>query len=173
MLDGPCAAVKTVLASGPFSCFMGAHAVANALEIVQLPHLRLGPCCVQHCSLVLLLLCCCTAVLPFIAVLLYCQVAFMRNPSGSVIYDRRFNTAALLASYYGSNVDFAGRINWDPKVCIRRAHLHSQHRCLQSQSGCQAAGLPAAAGVVLLIAVSIHSTDTSTGRQGNTCTGAG
>jgi hypothetical protein len=40
----------------------------------------------------------------------------MRNPSGKVVYDRRFNTAALLASYYGSNVDFAGRIDWDPKV---------------------------------------------------------
>jgi hypothetical protein len=40
----------------------------------------------------------------------------MRNPSGKVVYDRRFNTAALLATYYGSNVDFAGRINWDPKV---------------------------------------------------------
>jgi hypothetical protein len=45
------------------------------------------------------------------------QVAFMRNPSGKVVYDRRFNTAALLASYYGSNMDFAGRIEWDPKVC--------------------------------------------------------
>jgi hypothetical protein len=40
----------------------------------------------------------------------------MRNPSGKVVYDRRFNTAALLATYYGSNVDFAGRIDWDPKV---------------------------------------------------------
>lgn len=44
------------------------------------------------------------------------QVAFMRNPDGRVVYDRRFNTAALLASYYGSNVDFAGRIDWDAKV---------------------------------------------------------
>eukprot|EP00775_Hariotina_reticulata_P012362 gene12362-12497_t len=43
------------------------------------------------------------------------QVAFMRNPSGDVIYDRRFNTAALLATYYGSNMDFAGRISWDPQ----------------------------------------------------------
>jgi hypothetical protein len=48
--------------------------------------------------------------------LLPLQVAFMRNPSGKVVYDRRFNTAALLATYYGSNVDFAGRIDWDPKV---------------------------------------------------------
>ncbi|WIA35155.1 hypothetical protein OEZ86_003627 [Tetradesmus obliquus] len=43
------------------------------------------------------------------------QVAFMRNDSGKVVYDRRFNTAALLATYYGSNVDFAGRIQWDAK----------------------------------------------------------
>lgn len=50
------------------------------------------------------------------ALLLVLQVAFMRNATGKVIYDRRFNTTALLASYYGSNVDFAGRINWDPQV---------------------------------------------------------
>lgn len=40
----------------------------------------------------------------------------MRNASGKVVYDRRFNTTALLANYYGSNVDFAGRISWDPQV---------------------------------------------------------
>lgn len=44
------------------------------------------------------------------------QVSFMRNKTGKVVYDRRFNTTALLASYYGSNVDFAGRISWDPQV---------------------------------------------------------
>jgi hypothetical protein len=40
----------------------------------------------------------------------------MRNKAGRVVYDRRFNTSALLANYYGSNVDFAGRISWDPQV---------------------------------------------------------
>lgn len=44
------------------------------------------------------------------------QVAFMRNATGKVVYDRRFNTSALLANYYGSNVDFAGRISWNPQV---------------------------------------------------------
>ena len=38
----------------------------------------------------------------------------MRNGEGGVIYDRRFNTASLLAGYYGSGTDFAGRISWDP-----------------------------------------------------------
>lgn len=38
----------------------------------------------------------------------------MRNATGKVVYDRRFNTTALLASYYSSNVDFAGRIQWVP-----------------------------------------------------------
>ncbi|KAF8060467.1 hypothetical protein HT031_004643 [Scenedesmus sp. PABB004] len=42
------------------------------------------------------------------------QVAFVRGPGGRVIFDRRFNTAALLKAYYGSSVDFAGRIRWDP-----------------------------------------------------------
>jgi hypothetical protein len=51
---------------------------------------------------------------PSAAVLL--QVSFMRNNTGKVVYDRRFNTTALLANYYGSNVDFAGRINWNPQV---------------------------------------------------------
>lgn len=46
------------------------------------------------------------------------QVAFMRNATGKVVYDRRFNTTALLATYYGSNVDFAGRISWDPQVLL-------------------------------------------------------
>jgi hypothetical protein len=41
-------------------------------------------------------------------------VAFLRNSTGKVVYDRRFNTTALLASYYSSNVDFAGRIQWVP-----------------------------------------------------------
>lgn len=41
------------------------------------------------------------------------QVAFTRNGQGQVVYDRRFNTAALLASYYGSAIDFAGRIRWN------------------------------------------------------------
>lgn len=45
----------------------------------------------------------------------------MRNGSGRVIYDRRFNTAALLAAYYGSNMDFAGRINWNPQVTTATA----------------------------------------------------
>jgi len=40
----------------------------------------------------------------------------MRNATGKVVYDRRFNTSALLANYYGSNVDFAGRIRWNPQV---------------------------------------------------------
>lgn len=43
----------------------------------------------------------------------------MRNGSGKVVYDRRFNTAALLAAYYGSNMDFAGRISWNPQVSIK------------------------------------------------------
>jgi hypothetical protein len=38
----------------------------------------------------------------------------MRNQSQRVIYDRRFNTAALLASYYGPKADFSGRIAWNP-----------------------------------------------------------
>jgi len=70
------------------------------------------------------------------------QVAFMRNPSGDVIYDRRFNTAALLATYYGSNMDFAGRITWDPKVmrecfarcCVRNKAQHNDDMQLNLQA---------------------------------------
>ncbi|KAI8471550.1 MAG: hypothetical protein J3K34DRAFT_520489 [Monoraphidium minutum] len=43
------------------------------------------------------------------------QVSFVRNGSGRVIFDRRFNMTAMMAQYYpGSNVDFAGRIQWNP-----------------------------------------------------------
>ena len=43
------------------------------------------------------------------------KVAFVRNAAGKVIFDRRFNVAAMMAQYYpGSNIDFAGRIQWDP-----------------------------------------------------------
>lgn len=34
--------------------------------------------------------------------------------SSSVIYDRRFNMAALMVEYYGPDVDFSRRIRWDP-----------------------------------------------------------
>ncbi len=37
------------------------------------------------------------------------QVAFVRNREAKVVYDRRFNTAALMKEYYGDSVDFTDR----------------------------------------------------------------
>lgn len=42
-------------------------------------------------------------------------MAFIRNRAGKVIFDRRFNVAAMMGQYYpSSKIDFAGRIQWDP-----------------------------------------------------------
>ncbi len=43
---------------------------------------------------------------------LLAQVAFVRNRDSKVVYDRRFNTAALMKEYYGDSLDFSDR--WAP-----------------------------------------------------------
>ncbi|EFJ51227.1 hypothetical protein VOLCADRAFT_103598 [Volvox carteri f. nagariensis] len=49
------------------------------------------------------------------------QVAFVRNGTGRVVYDRRFNTASMLSMYYDKTMSFLERISWDindPNVLI-------------------------------------------------------
>ncbi|MEW5319254.1 MAG: hypothetical protein WDW38_010417 [Sanguina aurantia] len=49
------------------------------------------------------------------------QVQFVRNRSGRVVYDRAFNTAALVSTYYDGTIDFSRRITWDvndPNVLV-------------------------------------------------------
>ncbi|KAG2499710.1 hypothetical protein HYH03_002645 [Edaphochlamys debaryana] len=42
------------------------------------------------------------------------QVSFVRNRTGKVVYDRRFNTASMLSMYYtGADMSFQERIVWD------------------------------------------------------------
>ncbi|KAJ9513817.1 hypothetical protein QJQ45_020893 [Haematococcus lacustris] len=46
---------------------------------------------------------------------MYKVVAFRTNSQGEVVYDRAFNTAAMLSSYYDrSPADFLQRIRWNP-----------------------------------------------------------
>lgn len=43
------------------------------------------------------------------------RVKYIPTPDGArMIFDRRYNTAAMLESYYGSSVDLLQRITWDP-----------------------------------------------------------
>ncbi|KAG2437242.1 hypothetical protein HXX76_005905 [Chlamydomonas incerta] len=47
------------------------------------------------------------------------QVSFTRNGGGRVVYDRAFNTAAMLSMYYDKTMSFTERIDWnidDPNV---------------------------------------------------------
>ncbi|KAG2439703.1 hypothetical protein HYH02_010582 [Chlamydomonas schloesseri] len=47
------------------------------------------------------------------------QVSFTRNGAGRVVYDRAFNTAAMLSMYYDKTLSFKERIAWsidDPNV---------------------------------------------------------
>ena len=41
------------------------------------------------------------------------RLAFTRNAAGKVIMDRRFNTAAMLAMYYGSFDSIKREVEWD------------------------------------------------------------
>eukprot|EP00803_Ostreobium_quekettii_P007750 evm.model.scf_1668.5 EVM.evm.TU.scf_1668.5 scf_1668:27419-33693(-) len=42
------------------------------------------------------------------------SVNFVENSRNEVITDRRYNTASLMEMYYGTEIDFVNRINWNP-----------------------------------------------------------
>lgn len=58
----------------------------------------------------------------------------MRNKSGRVIFDRRYNTASLLGAYYGPGTDFAGRITWNPEdPNVLRLSLPTSHMIVRTR----------------------------------------